>query len=143
SRADDTQSHLDLFPRLEAKFDDRELAGTSRLGLLLQRLVDGGAEGVRIVNAEHGHGLVMLDELVDQVARGSRGEALRRHDRAIVLLAPMLVLEHFREALLFDVEQLVEAPRWPLVALDHECAEGERLAPVGMVDRATRLPIHA
>src|SRR5262249_19284079 len=134
----DLQSHLDRLPRFEAEVDDRDLAGTARLGFLLQRLVDGGAEGVRIVNAEHSDRLVMLDELVDQVACGSRGEPLRRHDRAIVLLAPMLVLEHFREAFLLDVEQLVEAPRRPLVALDHECAERERLAPVRMVDRATR-----
>src|SRR5262249_32678000 len=80
----DLQSHLDRLPRFEAEVDDRDLAGTARLGFLLQRLVDGGAEGVRIVNAEHSDRLVMLDELVDQVARGSRGEPLRRHDRAIV-----------------------------------------------------------
>src|SRR5262249_13890618 len=129
--------------RFEAKVDDRDLAGTARPRLLLQRLIDGGAEGIRIVNAEYGDGLVMLDELVDQVARSSRGESLRRQGRAIMLLEPTLVLEHFREAFLLDVEQLVEGPRWPLVALDHERAERDRLAPVGMVDRAAGLAVHA
>lgn len=61
----DLQAHIDRFPRFEAETDDRYFAGTASLGGLLQRLIDEGAVGVGVMNAEHGDGLVVLGELVD------------------------------------------------------------------------------
>src|SRR5262249_33816141 len=69
-------------------------------------------------------------------------EALRRHEHAVMSLRPAHVLERLREALLLDVDQLVEGPYRPFVVLDHQRPERDRLAPVRVVNRAARLAKH-
>ena len=95
------------------------------------------------MGAEHGHRLIVLDQLVDQIARGAGRETFRRHDRAIMPLAPTHFLQRLVGAFLLDVQDLVEGPRRALIGLDHERAERNRLAAVRMIDRAARLPVHA
>ena len=94
------------------------------------------------MGAEHLDRLVVLDQLVDQVARRAGREALRRHHGAIVPLEPAVLLEGLLRAFLLDVEQLVEVPGRPLVLLDHQGAERDRLVAVRMGDRAARLAVH-
>ena len=67
----DLEPHLLGLLRFEAEVDDRDLARAARLRLLLQGLVDHGAVGVGVVDAEDGDGLVVLRQLVDQVAGGA------------------------------------------------------------------------
>ena len=123
--------------------DDLDLAGLARLGRLLQGLIDHRAVGIGIGDGEHRDRLVVLGELVDQVAGGTRREALRRHHRTVMPLQPASCLERLVGAFLLDVDQLVEGPRRPLVLLDHQRAERDGLVAMRVSDRAARLAIHA
>ena len=60
------------FPRVKAEIDDLDLAGSTRIGRLLQGLVDHGAVGIGIVNTEHRHRFVVFGQLVDQVGAQRR-----------------------------------------------------------------------
>ena len=95
------------------------------------------------MHAEDRHRLVVLGQLVDQIAGGAGREALRRHQHAVVALRPANVLQRLATALLLDVDQLVEGPHRALVVLDHQRAERDGLAAMRMIDRAARLAVHA
>ena len=142
SRGLDFKPHFDRLPRFETKIDDLDLARTARLRCLLQGLINHRARCVGIVDAEHFDRLVVLGQLVDQVAGGPRREALRRHHRAIVPLEPAVLLERLLRAFLLDVENLVEIPCRALVLFDHQRAERDGLVTVRMRDRAARLAVH-
>src|SRR5262245_56300462 len=88
------------------------------------------------------HRLVVLGELVDQIASGAGAESLRRHRHAIVPLRPFRFLERLREALLLDIDNLVVEPGWPFVVLDYQRAEHDRFADMRVVDRTARLAVH-
>jgi hypothetical protein len=66
----DLQPHRNRLPRLQPQIDDLDFAGTARLGRLLKGLVNHGARGVGIVDAEDRHRLVVLRQLVDEVPGG-------------------------------------------------------------------------
>ena len=138
----DLKPHRDRLPRLKADVDDLDLACAARSGRLLQGLIDHRARGVGVMGAEHLDGLVMLDQLVDQVTRRAGREALRRHHRAVVPLQPAVLLQRLLRALLLDVEELVEGPDRPHVLLDHQRAERDSLVAVRMGDRTARLAVH-
>src|SRR5262249_37032276 len=57
-------------------------------------------------------------------------------------LGPTNRLQRLREAFLLDIDELVVEPRWPLIALDHECPERDGLLSMWMIEAAARLPIH-
>src|SRR5262245_24964129 len=57
-------------------------------------------------------------------------------------LGPAHGLQRLDPSFFLDEDDLVEGPRRPLVALDRECAEHDRIAAVRVIDRAARLAVH-
>jgi hypothetical protein len=95
------------------------------------------------LNAEDGDRLVVLGELIDQIAGGPSGESLGRHQRAVMPLRPAVVLQRFAETFFFDVEKFVEGPRRTLIIFDRQCSERNVILAMRVIDRAARIPVHA